>query len=247
MYQYLVITEGSIRYWPYNHLEDEETMLSIFDKLKVNTFSYFDSTKTAKKIYVIKKVSDSSFEIEIRKGTPDFILKLKTILSEFNDMLELISEEELNLIFESPNDVNWEEISFLKTALPEQFIRTFANKLDWNIISRDKLLSEGFIREFQDKVNWSNISGCQTLSESFIREFKDKVNWTEISKCQKLSENIIAEFSDKVDWQSVSLYQTLSESFIEEFSDKINWQFVSKHQKLSEEFIDKLEEKLREC
>ena len=35
-------------------------------------------------------------------------------------------------------------------------------------------MSEDFIREFADKVNWNNISEHQALSDEFTREFEDR-------------------------------------------------------------------------
>jgi hypothetical protein len=43
------------------------------------------------------------------------------------------------------------------------FIHEFEDQLDWDIISKQKMLSEDFIREFKDRVNWDifhNIGNC---------------------------------------------------------------------------------------
>jgi hypothetical protein len=99
-----------------------------------------------------------------------------------------------------------------------------------------KDLSKEFIREFADKVNWNDISTYQKLSEKFIREFADKINWRYISVQQKLSEEFIREFADKVHWDCISNYQNLSEDFIHEFKDKVDWFNIAISQNLSEEF-----------
>ena len=36
---------------------------------------------------------------------------------------------------------------------------------------------EDFIRGFADNVNWKVINQRQTLSENFIRDFADRVDW----------------------------------------------------------------------
>lgn len=38
-------------------------------------------------------------------------------------------------------------------------------------------MSEDFIREFANKVDWERRSWNQVLSENFIHEFSDKVTW----------------------------------------------------------------------
>ncbi len=78
------------------------------------------------------------------------------------------------------------------------------------------------VEEFANRVNWEFISKYQNLSEDFIREFADRVNWNLISRHQNLSEDFIREFSDRVDWALISGHQNLSEDFIREFSDKID-------------------------
>ena len=247
MFEYLVITDGVIRYYPYNYLEDEEAILNAFDRLNVKSFRYFNPTKMKEEVYVVTKTSDFKFETIISIETPDYILMITNILNGFNRMLKKMSEVELTLIYESPNDVNWEEISS-KTYLSEDFIREFKNKLNWDEISQIQTLSETFIAEFQDKVDWLSISFYQILSENFIRKFQDKVDWEIISMCQTLSEDFIKEFQEKVDWDSISGYQTLSENFIREFSDKVDWSEISNncHLDLSDDFREEFEDEFKE-
>ena len=111
------------------------------------------------------------------------------------------------------------------------------NYQDWKSVSKHEGLTEDFIREFADKVNWYFISFCQYLSEDFIREFKDKVDWYWISRYQRLSEDFIREFADKVDWDWISMFHRISEDFIREFEDKVAWECISECQHLSEAFI----------
>ena len=134
------------------------------------------------------------------------------------------------------NCQSWKSVSIHKD-LTEDFIREFADKVDWGWISMYQYLSEDFIKESQHLVDWSAISTYQHLSEDFIREFVYKVDWDNISASQHLSEDFIREFKDKVNWTYISGCQRLSEEFIREFKDKVNWDFISKHQRLSEGFI----------
>ena len=136
---------------------------------------------------------------------------------------------------------DWKSVSRHK-GLTEDFIREFANKVNWCYISLCQHLSEDFIREFKDRVSWYYISTFQHLSEDFIREFQDRVDWKGISACQRLSESFIREFADRLDWGWMSENQQLSEDFIREFKDEVNWAWISRCQHLSKEFIEEFED-----
>jgi hypothetical protein len=95
------------------------------------------------------------------------------------------------------DELEWDEIS--QSLFTEQFIRTFNNKVNWQLISQP--LYEDFILEFHKLVDWENISYCQSLTETFIRDFEDLVDWKLISRYQNISEDFIREFQDCVDWK----------------------------------------------
>ena len=117
------------------------------------------------------------------------------------------------------------------------------DELTWNsgIFYTNNRFTEDFIREFADRVNWYYISKDQQLSESFMEEFEDDIDWWCISQRQILSENFIRKYANKVAWNLISMYQTLSEDFIMEFKDKVNITWILLFQKdLSEEFKEKL-------
>jgi hypothetical protein len=99
----------------------------------------------------------------------------------------------------SYSDAVWEQIS--QTALPDNFIREFKDKVDWRWISGNNPLYEDFIQEFEAFVDWEAVSRYQNLSEDFIRNYKDKVDWKWISRYQSLSEDFIREFQDKMEWK----------------------------------------------
>ena len=134
------------------------------------------------------------------------------------------------------NYQSWLSLSTRK-GLTEDFIREFADRVDWEWISQYQHLSEGFIREFADRVYWYWISKYKHLSEDFIRKFTDRVYWYCVSQYQRLSENLIREFKNRVDWFLISKYQHLSKEFIEEFKDKLDMELIdnSWHYKSTEE------------
>lgn len=58
--------------------------------------------------------------------------------------------------------------------------------LFWDKISME-LLSEEFMREFADFLDWKLISDMQEMSADFILEFKDKIVWSRLVYNKKLS------------------------------------------------------------
>ena len=148
-----------------------------------------------------------------------------------------------DFIREFADRVDWEWISIYH-QLSESFIREFADRVYWYWISKYKHLSEDFIREFADELDWVGISLYQRLSEDFIRENKYRVNWHCVSIYQHLSENFIREFADRLNWDSISIHQHLSEDFIREFADKVKWDWIAKFQRLSKEFIEEFKDNI---
>lgn len=64
--------------------------------------------------------------------------------------------------------------SLCERELSEDFMREYANYVDWFTISCTQTLSESFIEEFIDKVDWDNIKEHQTLSDAFIEKHDSK-------------------------------------------------------------------------
>jgi len=123
-------------------------------------------------------------------------------------------------------------------------IKDFPNKVPWNHIAVNSVLSEDFITKYQDRVKWDDLSYYQKLSEKCIEKLQDKLDWTEISMGQKLSEKFMEKHQDKLDWTEISMDQKLSEKFIEKHQGKLNWSYISSCQQLSEEFIEKYQDKV---
>ncbi len=126
----------------------------------------------------------------------------------------------------------------------EDFLRKNFDKIDFNI-GTYRAISENFMREFADELNWDSISSYQKLSESFIEEFASRVDWRVIVKYQKLSESFIEKnlYPYCLDCLDLILkYQKFSEDFIRRLIDvKVLFLFrynytIGRYQKLSEEF-----------
>ncbi len=115
-------------------------------------------------------------------------------------------------------------------------IRNMINQMGWSYVSSNMELSEEFIREFADKLDWggivqngwirrskTGISACQVLSESFMKEFIHKLDWKMISRYQTLSETFINMYSDSVHWNYISMYQALTIPFIRKHKNRLLW------------------------
>lgn len=106
-------------------------------------------------------------------------------------------------------------------------------------------LSEAFIEEFADRLNWEYVSKRQILSEPFMEKWAHKIGWYWVSSYQILSEPFIEKWADKLVWDFICSSQTLSEPFIEKWAHKVDWAVISTHQKLSEDFIIKHKDKIK--
>ena len=202
MYKYLVITNGSIKMYPSNILNPEEHL----GNMGITYCEIYNHRGGKMKYAFIKP--DRKIKICSCSGR-NFLAKYEIILENFNSMLyskdnllKNLTEEELNLIYESPNDIDWEDLS-RHYKLSEEFIETFQNKVNWIRISTNQKLSEKFIEKHVDKIN-------QALSEKFIEKYEDKVDWKGISREQKLSEDFIRKFQNKIDLRDIYLnYMTI--------------------------------------
>lgn len=85
--------------------------------------------------------------------------------------------------------------------LSEPLLRKYAHLLDSAVLSvqiaTTQIMPENFIRDFQDKVDWNCVSVYQTLSNAFIYEFRDKVEWDQVWENQNVSYQMIQDFKPK--------------------------------------------------
>lgn len=115
----------------------------------------------------------------------------------------------------------------------------FPTYLDWKTISSDNAnLSNEFIREYADKLDW-DVMNYNIMTEDFIYQFADKVNWVKVSMRRHLSTKFARKFQDKLDWDTISINSSLlNGEFIREFKDKLNLDLVLNSIRVPLEFID---------
>ncbi len=78
---------------------------------------------------------------------------------------------------------NWQQLSS-DGLLTGKLIR----QQKWARMASGPTLSMEFIRRFANHINWTMLCRYQRLSEDCIREFKNRVDWFWISTSQQLSE-----------------------------------------------------------
>ena len=149
----------------------------------------------------------------------------------------LIDEEEYDTIYTLADWIDWTQIS-IEPRLSENFIREFAEYVDWGEISSyQRHLSDDFIREFSNYIDWEQYCRTGDVPQIIIREFPDEVYWDLISHAAP-SEDLIRDFQHRVDWESISSCQPLSVPFIKEFAHKVDWECISRHQNITDELCD---------
>lgn len=173
---------------------------------------------------------------------------------------------------------DWENLcNSERENLSMEFIETFKDQVSWRIVTRYCNLSEDFMRKYADLVDWVEASSYKTLSPEFIEEFKDKFDWSDLSQHCELSKEQLLKYVDRIDWDRAPTYQKkideevieavlasskkdefnwhgalcnikMSEDFIKKHADDIDkagkWELVSYYQKLSPEFMDEFDKKM---
>lgn len=74
-------------------------------------------------------------------------------------------------------------------------------------------LSEEFMRKYADKLDWYFVSNCQNLSESFLREFRHKIVWKAIDNTHSFSLEFIREFAKELDLKHRKLRKEIKNEF----------------------------------
>ena len=133
----------------------------------------------------------------------------------------------------------WEEISN-RRDLPEDFIREFADYIQWNQFSSNSnvYISKQIFDEFKDRINWGLISGNKNLEPWEIDKYKDLLDWSRLTKWQKLTDEQMYKYSHLLDWKYIDC-QKLSIQFMEDYFNRLKIDDIARHQTLTEEFIEK--------
>lgn len=166
----------------------------------------------------------------------------------YNKLLELVNWNEISknkelsdeFILEYKDKLNFELLCD-NIILSEDMIRQLDEYVDWSIISKYyKSFTAEFYIQYKDKLNWFYVcNNNRYLPESVIEECIDFIDWCALSKCVKLSENFVRKYQDKIYWNNLSANNecNFSLDFISEYKDKWNWFYICDYKSLPEDFI----------
>ncbi len=137
---------------------------------------------------------------------------------------------------------NWDDMS--KRKWSEDFIETFADRLNWEQLVLYNKMSMSFIRKHLDKLDLVTLARCQELDEDFIREHA----WNEEFLKEAIShQSYTVEFAREY---GIEFRKQLGKDFLrrrplpnervyQEFSNSFNWWYLSKQSKLTPHFIER--------
>ena len=111
----------------------------------------------------------------------------------------------------------------------QQFIKNpRGSRIRTRRICREEKLSEDFMRQYADYLNWYDLSQHQQMSEEFCKEFLTRVDWRSVLNRGLISEQFLRNYKDEIKWEVVSnSSMPLSIDFLREFKDQICWKNYS--------------------
>ena len=203
-------------------------------------------TEKISDLYTVKSIGSGTYNTEIIEDDPVLAFltasaKVKVKCSFLGDPSKYsgfnVSDEHgvlfddktvHNYLFKHGKKLSDYTMRRLATDFPleEAFMDEYADRLDFNLLCCNQVLSEDFMRRHQDRINWDYTSETQKLSYEFIEEFSDKLNWTSISIFQELDTKFLLKHKDKIDWSLASEYQKFNIDFIKKNPDLIDFNAV---------------------
>lgn len=139
-------------------------------------------------------------------------------------------------------NTDWKQLS--KRKLSIEFIEEFADKLDWDELTKNNTFEESFIRKHIDRFNMFILACYQRLSETFIREYADnevflKGAISHQTYTVNFAREHIKQFCEYLHKDFFRENTLPQEKFFEEFKDSVNWWYLNKNSKLTPKLIEK--------
>lgn len=143
--------------------------------------------------------------------------------------------------------IDW-TVACRSVQLSENVIRHACNQdgFDWKVAVVIQSIPTDVLEEHMDKVDWEDVQKNQVLSLQFIKNHKDAVNVELILKSKQYPQETLNYFMGDSNPNNVYnllnimlTYQKPNEEFLEQHWDLIDKDVLLKNQKLSEEFIRK--------
>lgn len=191
----------------------------------------------------VREIYDSFYEVKDLTFKALYELAISGVLSK-NDWNNISYREDLPEWFVERfrPDLDWTGVTHIFRD-NQDFLERYFQYIDWNIVERFvEFYSEEFIRFYADKFHWDIISNRYITSkncEDFLEKYKDLIDWDclHIQKRVELTESFMDRNAKRLPMADLCKFQNLSESFMEKHKHLLFWRLVSLHQTLSQRFI----------
>jgi hypothetical protein len=171
-------------------------------------------------------------------------LKRSRVMSNFCKTNKL-SEEFIEKHIDKWDKNGWYSISWYQELTP-QFVRKWADKIDWMGIIFSYHLDGDFILEhwerFSQKIAKYDLilylCKRQKLSREVIEKYGDVLTWNWVLSKSKVDEDLLLRYQHHLNFELAVVKQSLSLDFIKKHVGKLfDMTFVCRYQKLTEKFI----------
>jgi hypothetical protein len=191
--------------------------------------------------------------------TPAFIAKYAHIL--FKKCLACYLPVNVNIPVQRKLTFDEKKDVIANRGFTFEIMKKYLNLVSYSYISTREL-TPNFIREYADKLYWDILSSNDCLTEPLMREFSDKLDWTSVLQNKNITESFIMEHFDKFAIDNILMYTT-DIAILEKYCDGSNvniantngsnvniantngkWNVISCNANLPREFIDRHIDKL---
>ena len=153
-------------------------------------------------------------------------------------LAKFMTEEEFNSLNEKEQKAVEKDSSLYRSVFnwtyltldlrSENAVRTFADRVDWNIVSNFVgNFSDKFFEDFKDKLNWMNVIVRNTLSKDKLLKYMDYINWETASAFQdNIDEEVIeavmaTNHKDEIDWIRLFIHHKFNEEFMKKYANLV--------------------------
>ena len=132
------------------------------------------------------------------------------------------------MVYELKDYIDFNTLVFWSRKVTEKCLRDFADKLDFNLLSRCRNLSFEFMDDFKDKLNWIRVTvrriNTKKIDNEFLTRFIDYVDWSILSHHWDFTREQVERYKDVLDWSELSVWRRWSLEEIRTYRDRIDWE-----------------------
>lgn len=171
---------------------------------------------------------------------PTRALRLALIKQDYMRVTDLAIESRANRLFL----MDYQDLDFWTRVSRycynrNRFLTVFCDKVDWNEVSANAITT-ATAKTFADKLNWAIVSRRPFLQQQFIYQFGERLDLQLVStKYNNLSLAVQQKFAAVLNWDCiVPSHSMLREWFESPICDHINFITVAKHKHLDKSYIN---------